>query len=258
MSADATPRYDEAYFRDTYGVDGLRRFSMHWWSARLYARIADRWLRRIGGRRVLDVGCGHGFILSFLDRRYETWGIDMSEYAIAQCARFTPRSRCFVASVEAPLPDDLPRGGFDFVIARYVFEHLRAPGEAMRRLVELLRPGGVLFFSVPNTESIGARWKGADWYAHKDPTHVSLLSPAEWIDMTRLARLNIERETSDGYWDLPYVRWLPKWLQFPLFIGPSALTCLTGRAILPARFGENVMILASRPADDRPHEGHSA
>ena len=47
MAADATPRYDEEYFRDTYGVDGMRRFSMHWWSARLYAGISERWLRRV-------------------------------------------------------------------------------------------------------------------------------------------------------------------------------------------------------------------
>ncbi len=247
MAADATPRYDEEYFRDTYGVDGMRRFSMHWWSVRLYAGISERWLRRVGGRRMLDVGCGHGFILSFLDERYETFGIDMSEYAVSQCERFTPASQCMVADLERPLPPQLERGTFDLINARYVFEHLNDPPAAMLRVVELLRPGGVLFFSVPNTESIGARWKGERWYAHQDPTHCSLLPPERWLEMTRAAGLTVERETSDGYWDLPYLRWLPKWMQWPLFIGPSAVACLTASAILPARFGENIMVIARKP-----------
>ena len=78
-----------------------------------------------------------------------------------------------------------------------------------------------------------------------------MLEPDEWLDVVRSAGLEMVRETSDGYWDLPYVRWLPTWVQFPIFIGPSALACATGRAILPPRFGENVIIIASKPAEER-------
>jgi len=254
VTAESGERYGEAYFKDTYGVDGLKPFGMHWWSVRLYAGIADQWLRRIGGKRMLDVGCGHGFILSFLEGRYETFGVDLSAYAVEQCARFTPRSVCRVADVEQELPSELERGTFDLVNARYVFEHLREPQAAMRRLVELLRPGGMLVFSVPNTESIGARWKGADWYAHKDPTHCSLLAPDDWLRLTRAVGLVVRKESSDGYWDLPYVRWLPRWVQLPLFIGPSALACLAARTILPPRFGENVIVVGEKP---RPQERSS-
>ena len=212
MSADKSKRYDRDYYFSTYGEAALKRFGMHWWSVRLYAGISNRWLRRIGGKRVLDVGCGHGFFLSFLDDRYETFGIDVSEYAIEQCNRFTPTSRCGVADVEAELPGWLEPGSFDLVNAKYVFEHLHEPGAAIVRLAGLLRVGGILVFSVPNTESIGARWKGRDWYADPshDPTHCSLLAPDEWLGLTRAAALKVLRESADGYWDLPYVRWLPK------------------------------------------------
>ncbi|MCG3126337.1 MAG: Ubiquinone biosynthesis O-methyltransferase [Phycisphaerae bacterium] len=253
MSTASGERYGEDYFKSVFGCDGLKRYGMHWWSVRFYAGVCDRWLRRIGGRRMLDVGCGHGFILSFLHERYETFGIDLSAYAIEQCARFTPRSTCAVADVEQELPAHLTAGTFDLVNARYVFEHLADPPAAMARLVRLLRPGGVLFFSVPNTESFGRRWKGADWYAHKDPTHVSLLAPERWLEIARGCGLDVVKEFSDGYWDLPYVKWVPWWLQFPVFIGPSALACLTTWEILPARFGENVMVIAQKP--DKPGGG---
>ncbi len=245
----ADERYGESYFKDTFGVDGLSRFSMHWWSARLYAGVARWCLSRYGGRRVLEIGCGHGFILSLLEERFETFGVDLSAYAIEQCARNAPRSRCAVADLEAGLPEHLEAGSFDLVLGRYVLEHLTEPAKVLAALYSLLKPGGTLFYAVPNTESIGARWKGPDWYALLDPTHCSLLEPERWLALTREAGFAIEREFADGYWDLPYWRGVPRLLQAPLFLGPSALACLVARPLLPARFGENILVIARKPED---------
>jgi hypothetical protein len=115
----------------------------------------------------------------------------------------------------------------------------------------MLRPGGVLFFSVPNTKSIGARWKRDGWYAHQDPTHCSLLQPEEWLRIVQDAGLQTYRESADGFWDLPYIRWLPTWAQFPVFIGPTAVACLSGSAILPPRFGENLLVFARKPVSSK-------
>jgi SAM-dependent methyltransferase len=133
------PAYDEQYFRETYGVDGLRRFGIHWWSVRWYADMTDWCLRRTGGRRMLEIGCGHGFALARLESRYETWGVDISAYAIGQATRFAPRSHCLVADVEQGLPAALAAGSFDVVVAKYVLEHLRDPGAALRRIAGFRR-----------------------------------------------------------------------------------------------------------------------
>jgi SAM-dependent methyltransferase len=239
--------YDEQYFKETYGCDGLKRCGMHWWSVRWYAMIVRRCMRAIGGRRMLEIGCGHGFMLGRLENEFDTYGVDISRYAIDQAAAFAPKSICAVADIEQQLSGHLPTGTFDMVVAKYVFEHLENPLTVMRRVATLLRPGGILFLSIPNTESIGARWKGQDWYAHQDPTHCSLLAPDRWLEIVAEAGLELSKESADGYWDLPYIRWLPVWLQFPVFIGPSAFSCLIGRAILPARFGENLLIFARKP-----------
>jgi SAM-dependent methyltransferase len=239
--------FDERYFKETYGCDGLDRFGMHWWSVRWYASIVKRWLRTNGGKRILEIGCGHGFMLARLESEFTTYGIDISEYAISQAARFAPQSICTVADIGESLPEHLEAGSFDVVVAKYVFEHLPRPFDGIRHAASTLRPGGILFISVPNTESIGARWKSEDWYAKKDPTHISLLAPDEWLELLGKSGLQLYKESSDGFWDLPYVRWLPAWLQFPVFIGPTALSCLTGRAILPPRCGENLLIFARKP-----------
>lgn len=246
---DTGQEFDERYFKDTYGCDGLGRFGMHWWSVRWYAAMARRCLQDTGGHRLLEVGCGHGFMLALLEAEFDTVGIDISEYAIDQASRFAPGSACSVANIEDELPTDLASSKFDVVVAKYVFEHLHNPLEAMRRVAALLRPGGILFLSVPNTESIGARWKRERWYANQDPTHCSLLAPNRWLEIVNEAGLVVSRESADGYWDLPYVRWLPAWIQLPFFIGPTAVSCLAGRAILPPRFGENLLIFARQPVN---------
>ena len=242
--------YDERYFSATYGHAGLRRLGLHWWSVRWYATMAERCLRRIGGRCVLEIGCGHGFMLARLERKFQTFGVDISEYAIGRAAQFAPRSTCIVADIDQGFPPQLRRASFDLVVAKYVFEHLCNPARSLVETAELLRPGGVLFYSVPYTNSLGAHLKGENWFAHphSDPTHRSLLPREKWLELTRSAGLAVERESADGWWDVPYVRWLPTWLQLPFVIGPTALACISGRAILPPRWGENVLVFARKPA----------
>jgi len=242
--------YDESYFSSVYGTTGLKRFSQAWWSVRWYAQIARRCLQYAGGHRLLEIGCGLGFVLGRLEREFETWGVDLSPYAIRETARFAPASRTMVANIEDGLPPELEPGSFDLVMARYVFEHLHDPQAGMRRVASLLRPGGMLFYAVPHTGSIGARRKGEDWYAstRNDPTHCSLLSPAKWLEITAAAGLEIERESADGWWDVPYFAGIPGWLQLPVFIGPTAVAILSGRAVLPARWGENILVFARLPA----------
>jgi SAM-dependent methyltransferase len=256
----ATPeRFDAAYFREHYGVTECRALSQTWWSVRLYAEVVRRLLRRTGGRRMLEVGCGFGFILARLEDEFETFGVDASAHAIEQCRRVAPRSRCVVADIEQGFPSSRcevelrTTGSFDLVLARYVLEHLRAPQRVMRDLAALLRPGGLFLFAVPNTESLGARWKGRDWYALQDPTHCSLLAPEAWRAAARAAGLAIKREFSDGYWDVPYVRWLPRWIQLFFFLAPSALECFLARPILPAGCGENVIVVAQKLSRNEVH-----
>ncbi len=243
--ASPSDTYDEAYYRETMGVGRLRRFGMSWWSARMYARLTAWCLRRNRGRRLLEIGCGPGHVLGFLHERFDATGTDLSPWAIEQCAKTAPRARCEVVDLCTASP--FPAASFDVVLARYVFEHVPDPSGILARAHELLRPGGTLLFAVPNTDSLGARRKGADWYALGDPTHCSLFAPERWLELTRAAGFEIAREFSDGHWDLPYLTWLPTWAQAPIFLGPPALACLAGRPLLPARFGENVIVVADRP-----------
>lgn len=246
-----TPVYDKDYYQRAFGLDEMRRFNMHWWSVRFYALIARRLLRRMRGRRVLDVGCAHGYTLARLEREFEAFGVDVSSYAIARARTIAPRARVFEADVQGVLPAEIGAGGFDVILAKYVLEHLADPAFALRRLHDLLAPGGALVFAVPDTRSPSRRFRKERWYALLDATHVSLLEPEEWLRLTREAGFAIESARDEGVWDLPWLPGVPRLVQLPLFAMPTIVAVLFARPFLPIGWGENVIVVARRPPRSR-------
>ena len=97
--------------------------------------------------KILDIGCGYGhFIEMMRDRGWTASGIEPSEaagkYAIA---RGLDVGRTVIE--DASIQDD----SFDAVTAFYVLEHLTDPLAALKKMREILRPGGVLVLRVPHT-----------------------------------------------------------------------------------------------------------
>ncbi len=237
--------YDADYFRKVYR-DELRTFSINWWSARFYARICRRILRGDSGGRLLEFGCGQGHILKRLEGHCEAWGVDISEYAIGCATKNAPSARLFCADLAEGLPRDLSEERFDLVLARYVLEHMEDPSAALEVMASALAPGGALLYAVPDLSSPGRKYKGDKWFGFLDETHVSLLEPAEWVAITKKAGFTIEKMFSDGLWDLPYIRGVPRVLQYGLFSLPTIVSVALARPMIPAGKGENLIVIARK------------
>ena len=242
--------FDASYYERVYNVDGVNKLDIHWWANRYYARLAERLLRRTGGRRLLDVGCGQGFTLGLVGAHVDAWGLEVSDYAASRCAVFAPRARVVVGNIETGVPEGIETGSFDVVVCRYVLEHLRDPETAMRRCASLVRPGGYFLFSVPNMSSPGARWKGREWFAHLDETHVSLLPLDEWKRMVPRTGLVLEKAFTDGFWDVPYIKGIPKLLQYGIFSLPTIAAVLLVSTALPLPWGENLIAICRKAPPD--------
>ena len=110
------------------------------------------------GDRVLDAGCGAG-TFSFEAARVgaEVTAIDGSAAMIALAQKRQQELGLADISFEVALLDSLsarPAGTFDVVLSSSVLEYLPdLPGE-IARLVRLLKPGGRLILSLPNSESL--------------------------------------------------------------------------------------------------------
>jgi 2-polyprenyl-3-methyl-5-hydroxy-6-metoxy-1,4-benzoquinol methylase len=244
---DTPEEFGASYYEQIYNADGTDKLAIHWWANRYYARLAERLLRRAGGRRVLDVGCGRGFTLGLLGPQVDAWGIEVSKYAASHCALHAPRAKVVVGNIETGVPEGIAEGSFDVVVCRYVLEHLADPEAAMRRCASLVRPGGYFLFSVPNLSSPAVRWKGAAWFALLDPTHVSLLALDEWKRMVPRTGLILEKAFTDGFWDVPYVKRIPKLLQYGIFSLPTIAAVLFVSTALPLPLGENLIAICRKP-----------
>ncbi|MFC5994990.1 methyltransferase domain-containing protein [Pseudonocardia hispaniensis] len=137
--------------------------SQHWRNVENSAAYLARHLR--AGMDVLDIGCGPGTITVDLARRVAPGtvaGIDPSASVLAQAR--TTAEREGVPNVEFRQGDVLDlgeqTGTFDVVHAHQVLLHLSDPVAALRRMLRLARPGGLV--AARDTDYAGAMWWPAD------------------------------------------------------------------------------------------------
>jgi len=106
--------------------------------------------------RVLDVGCGTGFLLERLAQRgFAGVGVDLSPESVAIARRrlaeigADDRLTATVGSAYEP-----PEGPFELITLTDVLEHLEDPRACLRALRAQLAPGGLLVVSTPNRASL--------------------------------------------------------------------------------------------------------
>jgi ubiquinone/menaquinone biosynthesis C-methylase UbiE len=96
--------------------------------------------------KVLDVGCGTGFLaLRMAELGHTSVGIDLSEEMLAEARRKVEGSELPVTfrhgDAEAPPPDGAP---YDVILERHVIWTLPQPRQALQAWRGLLKPGGLL------------------------------------------------------------------------------------------------------------------
>ena len=243
MSDPGSCPFDDSYFSSgTYEKVSFRTGSQYWWSNRFYALLVRRY--GSGKGRLLEVGFGLGHLLARLEPPYETYGLDVNSWALEKARQVAPRARLHEGSAQ-----DLgvfADGFFRVLIAKHVVEHLGQPEAAIREFARVVAPGGCAVISTPNLDSPMRARKGRDWIGHRDRTHVSLHTPAEWLAMLRGAGFRLRRIFADGFWDPPYVRGVPLRIQKLIFGFPGGLQAILGFPFLPVSWGESVILVLNK------------
>ncbi len=125
-----------------------------WFKARQYFVYAYLQKHRFpSSARILDIGCGGGGLLSYLNKRgyTEIAGLDLSPEAIAFCHS---RGLENVHVDDAQTIQTFKNESFDCIIASDVLEHLPNDAQALSRWRELLKTGGILIIFVPAYQSL--------------------------------------------------------------------------------------------------------
>jgi len=117
------------------------------------------------GQDLLDVGCGPGTVTIDLARRVDPGsvvGLDRATEVLVEAERL--QAQAGVGNVTFTAGDvyalDLAEGSFDVVHAHQVLQHLSRPVEALREIMRVLRPGGIL--AVRDADYGAFTWAPAD------------------------------------------------------------------------------------------------
>ncbi|MFN2450833.1 MAG: class I SAM-dependent methyltransferase [Candidatus Dormibacteria bacterium] len=137
-----------------------------WTDAYHHARIrqARRLLVGVTGR-VCDVGSGHSLVAMAGPWAFDLCACDRDAEAINEL-----RARGIDGRTGPAEEPPFEPGTFDAVFAGEIVEHLAEPRKALRRWVELLRPGGRLIVTTPNRRHLLTRVRGHELV--ENPEHL--------------------------------------------------------------------------------------
>jgi SAM-dependent methyltransferase len=161
--------------------------SLYRGKVRAYRRLLGRGGVSVGGKHVVDFGCGSGYFEDVWEgqgaRRAD--GIDIVPSMIAELQQRHPHRRYVCGDLGAGTADVAPLGEPDLVTAIDVFYHIvddDALVRTLRSLARLLAPGGTLLF----TDALEER---------DTAPHVRFRSLNQWrqlLDHTGLALVDVE------------------------------------------------------------------
>ena len=127
---------------------------------RFLKSLVSRWVQSASPRAVLDVGCGTGQLLAYLNPD-KGLGIDVSPAMVTEAARrFGDRKNLEFRVWRAEEAGDL--GQFEAVFSADVLEHVSDWRATVQSMVEALAPRGRLVLTTPNP-----RWAGPLWLLEK-------------------------------------------------------------------------------------------
>jgi SAM-dependent methyltransferase len=151
MASDADRPHSERYFTDARD---------HWWHADYVGLLA----RRLGVERaetILEVGAGQGhfarawaphlqegFAFTLLEREPRSLAVARSRCEAFSEAKGLRGAWSFVEGRAEALPFE--DGEFDMVCCQTLLIHLRDPGVAVREMIRVCKPGGLVLAVEPN------------------------------------------------------------------------------------------------------------
>lgn len=120
----------------------------------------------------IDVGCGSGDLLYQVQKRgWNVFGTEFTDSAVQICKDKG------ISMHKGPLnTSEYKSDFFDVITSIEVLEHINNPHEEIENFRRILRPGGVLYITTPNFNSISRRILKDRWHIITYPEHLCYYS----------------------------------------------------------------------------------
>jgi ubiquinone/menaquinone biosynthesis C-methylase UbiE len=169
--------------------------------------------------KILDLGCGDGRIAKQVFNRQIDYGLDISKSALNSARQNNIYKKLILAPAEnIPLKDN----SIDLVFSNCTLEHIKNLKIVLKEISRVLKPGGILTFTVPSqfyTEynvCTKIKYKPLTifygWLRNKKLNHFHLYSLNQWKNLLEKYNLTIDnyyyyhRLETLSFWDLLF--WL--------------------------------------------------
>jgi 2-polyprenyl-3-methyl-5-hydroxy-6-metoxy-1,4-benzoquinol methylase len=128
-------------------------------------------------KKVLDVACGTGKLVQFLNEKgFQAYGCEPEDIAV-NIAKKINKKNTITKAFASHLPFN--NDSFDLITGISLIEHL-SKSEAIDFLKEVrrvLKPNGYIFIVTPNFASPWRFIQGKKWFGYSDPTHINFFTP---------------------------------------------------------------------------------
>lgn len=190
---DADKGFDAAYFTQLADIEECSfwfrtRNRLILWSLRRYFS---------GAAKMLEVGCGTGFVLRGIRRAFphlELSGSDMYAEGLAYAQKRVPGARLFQMDARRmPFKEE-----FDAIGAFDVIEHIQEDEEILSQMFQSVKKGGGILLTVPQHRYL---WSAVDDYSF----HKRRYARAELSDKVAHAGFRVVFATSFLFFLLPFL-----------------------------------------------------
>jgi SAM-dependent methyltransferase len=147
-----------------------------------------------GNATLLDIGCGDGKFLASLPERFLRCGTDLN----------IPRRGNIYDKDIRDL--DFLDCTFDICTAWHSLEHMTEPQSWMAKVRTLKKVNGVVFISVPNSNSLGCKYGKTNWFHLDTPRHLWLPNEKSMIKLATGAGMGIV-DIVHPWYDFPLDLW---------------------------------------------------
>lgn len=178
---------------------------------------------RLGSNlRVLDIGCGAGFLSNDLSKQgNQITGIDLSESSLQVAQKHDATKKVTYIKGDAY---NLPfvENAFDAVCAMDILEHVEKPAVLIHEASRVLRPGGLFFFHTFNRNWLSHLIviKGVDWFVKNAPKNMHVydlfITPQELTQLCAAESLTVDtcvglvpQITKWAFWKMLLTREVP-------------------------------------------------
>jgi 2-polyprenyl-3-methyl-5-hydroxy-6-metoxy-1,4-benzoquinol methylase len=117
------------------------------------------------GTRLLEIGCGMGDLLSEAQALgFDVRGVEFSASAAAAANQRLGDEIVIPGTIENAIAENRI---YDVCVLADVLEHTRDPAAFLDKVYQVLRPGGIVFLSLPTLDSWSARVMKSNWMEFK-------------------------------------------------------------------------------------------